>query len=316
MAEPTTAEKRAALDAAFAKRKARANALAEATKRNIPDLVTQGPGAVADALKDAYGLGERYLRSRTPGGVVADVAGGARALRDATTRYATDRAQNPMKVLADAYGVGKDIVTAVPQAVEDVAKLSERAQALKASDPEAARRLQASIAMAALGVVPGVRKGKQAVKAAEKTREARKLTEQGLYSYAAEVAAQLPQAKGTPDQMKAMLLRQGVKPAEVEQSGYNAAFAGRPSVTKQELAQHFETNLPKITETAYSADDPNSALDRFGSGLACRKWQRRTRAAHVNHGTLRRRPLAIPGASSSLRAYYTNRDRGRRARHA
>ena len=164
MAEPTTAEKRAALDAAFAKRKARANALAEATVRNIPDLAKQGPGAVVDALKDAYGLGERYLRSRTPGGVVADVAGGARALRDATTRYATDRAQNPMKVLADAYGVGEDIVTAVPQAVEDVAKLSERAQALKASDPEAARRLQASIAMAALGVVPGVRKGKLAAK--------------------------------------------------------------------------------------------------------------------------------------------------------
>jgi len=168
MAAPTTVKKRAALDAAFAKRKARANALAEATVRNLPDLAKQGPGAVADALKDAYGLGERYLRSRTPGGVVADVAGGARALRDATTRYATDRAQNPMKVLADAYGVGKDIVTAVPQAVEDVAKLSERAQALKASDPEAARRLQASIAMAALGAVPGVRKGKQAVKAAEK----------------------------------------------------------------------------------------------------------------------------------------------------
>jgi hypothetical protein len=157
-----------ALDAAFAKRKARANALAEATRRNLPDLATQGPGAVVDALKDAYGLGERYLRSRTPGGVVADVAGGARALRDATTRYATDRAQNPMKVLADAYGVGEDIVTAVPQAVEDVAKLSERAQALKASDPEAARRLQASIAMAALGVVPGVRKGKQVAKAAIK----------------------------------------------------------------------------------------------------------------------------------------------------
>lgn len=164
----TTAEKRAALDAAFAKRKARANALAEATVRNIPDLATQGPGAVVDALKDAYGLGEKYLRSRTPSGVVADVTKGARALRDATTRYATDRAQNPLKVLADAYGVGKDIVTAVPQAVEDVAKLSERAQALKASDPEAARRLQASIAMAALGVVPGARKGKQVAKAAIK----------------------------------------------------------------------------------------------------------------------------------------------------
>ena len=169
-----------ALDAAFAKRKARANALAEATVRNIPDLAKQGPGAVADALKDAYGLGERYLRSRTPGGVVADVAGGARALRDATTRYATDRAQNPMKVLADAYGVGKDIVTAVPQAVEDVAKLSERAQALKASDPEAARRLQASIAMAALGVVPGVRKGKQAVKAAEQAVKAAERAPQAI----------------------------------------------------------------------------------------------------------------------------------------
>lgn len=76
----------------------------------------------------------------------------------------------------------------------------------------------------------------------------------GLYSHAAETAAALPQAKGTPDQFKAMLMKQGVKPAEIEHSGYNDAFAGRPSVTKDELAQHFRSAMPKINEETYGVE--------------------------------------------------------------
>jgi hypothetical protein len=70
----------------------------------------------------------------------------------------------------------------------------------------------------------------------------------GLYSHAAETAAALPQAKGTPDQMKSMLLKQGVKPAEIEHSQYDDIFAGRPSVTKDELVQHFRQSMPNIKE--------------------------------------------------------------------
>jgi hypothetical protein len=167
--------KTAAIDAALAKRQQRASALFDATLKNAPDLVKgAGPGAL-EALRDAYGVGKDYVQSRTPQQVAGDVAKGAGVVGDATARYATDRTQNPLKVLGDAYGVGKDIVTAVPQAVGDVAHMSERAQALKATDPAAARRMQAGIAMAALGAVPGVRAGKKAAKA---VGEAEKLATQ------------------------------------------------------------------------------------------------------------------------------------------
>ena len=74
----------------------------------------------------------------------------------------------------------------------------------------------------------------------------------GLYSHAAETAAALPQAKGTPDQLKAMLMKQGVKPAEIEHSNYDDVFAGRPSVTKDELVQHFRQSMPSINEALLS----------------------------------------------------------------
>jgi hypothetical protein len=71
-------------------------------------------------------------------------------------------------------------------------------------------------------------------------------TDLGFYSHGAETAANLPQAKGTPEQFRAMLEKYGVKPAELE--GFNEAFAGRPSVTREELAQHFNERMPQVEE--------------------------------------------------------------------
>jgi hypothetical protein len=71
---------------------------------------------------------------------------------------------------------------------------------------------------------------------------ARRLNDQGLYSHAAEVAAALPQAKGSPQQMKATL--KGVKQEEL--AGFDEAFGGRPSVTRDEMAQHFNDRMPQI----------------------------------------------------------------------
>ena len=180
-----------ALDAEIAKRRARSEALTRATVKNLPDFATQAPGAVLDALKDAYRVGEAYARSHTPEAAMADVKRGAGALKDAAVRYGVDRAQKPIKLLADAYNVGKDTITAVPQAVGDVATLSEKAQRLKATNPEAARRLQGGIALAALGAIPAVGKGGKLVREAEKVgaeeaarAEARRLAER--------VAEQLP----------------------------------------------------------------------------------------------------------------------------
>ena len=97
----------------------------------------------------------------------------------------------------------------------------------------------------------------------------------GLYSHAAETAAALPQAKGTPDQFKAMLLKQGVKPAEIEHSQYDDIFADRPSVTKDELVQHFRQRMPRIKEHILGGDlteeqkqHANAIQDKFKSLMA------------------------------------------------
>jgi len=75
----------------------------------------------------------------------------------------------------------------------------------------------------------------------------RNLDDMGFYSSAAESARSLPQSKGTPQQMLATM--KGVKPAELEWSGVQDKFAGQKSVTKDDLAQHFEQNVPQIKET-------------------------------------------------------------------
>ena len=83
----------------------------------------------------------------------------------------------------------------------------------------------------------------------------RSLTRQGLYSHAAEAARALPQAKGTGQQMLASL--KGVKPDELKWSGAQEKFAARPSVTRDELAAHFERNVPKLTEAVHHEEEPS-----------------------------------------------------------
>ena len=63
-----------------------------------------------------------------------------------------------------------------------------------------------------------------------------------LRSKAAQVVRDQPQAKGNVDQMLAMMAAKGVKPSEL-------LNAGRPfghSVSKEELAQHFENAVPDV----------------------------------------------------------------------
>lgn len=79
------------------------------------------------------------------------------------------------------------------------------------------------------------------------TTPPRQLNDMGFYSSAAESARSLPQSKGTPQQMLATM--KGVKPAELEWSGVQDKFAGQKSVTKDDLAEHFEQNAPDIKET-------------------------------------------------------------------
>ena len=74
----------------------------------------------------------------------------------------------------------------------------------------------------------------------------------GLYSHGAYAAANLSQPRGTPQQYRSMLEKQGVKPDEFIHTGWDEAFANRPSVTREEVAQHFQQNAPILSETTAS----------------------------------------------------------------
>jgi hypothetical protein len=88
----------------------------------------------------------------------------------------------------------------------------------------------------------------------------------GFYSQGAVAAQQLPQAKGTPQQMAAMLQKQGVRPAEFAHTGYEQAFAGRPTVTREELAQHFAQNAPRLEEKVLGGAESVGAPQPRGGG--------------------------------------------------
>ena len=76
----------------------------------------------------------------------------------------------------------------------------------------------------------------------------------GLYSKAAQIIRNQPQAKGNVDQLLAMVSKaKGVKPTEL-------ANAGRPAgdtMTKEELAQHFEQALPDVQVEKLGGRDSN-----------------------------------------------------------
>ena len=88
---------------------------------------------------------------------------------------------------------------------------------------------------------------------------ARQLSPMGLYSQGAETAAALPQAKGSPQQMKAML--KGVKQEEL--AGYDDAFGNKKSVTKDEIAQHFQQNMPQVEERVLHSDDNETKFSEY-----------------------------------------------------
>jgi hypothetical protein len=79
---------------------------------------------------------------------------------------------------------------------------------------------------------------------------ARKLNDMGMYSAAAEAARNLPQERGTLQQMLATM--KGVKPDEIDWSGVQQKFAGQKTVTRDELAQHFENNMPPVQDNIRS----------------------------------------------------------------
>lgn len=67
-----------------------------------------------------------------------------------------------------------------------------------------------------------------------------------LYSRAARIIRNLPQQKGTAEQLKAMALKAGARPVEFEHA---PKVSG--SMTKDELAAHYEKAVPQVKERVY-----------------------------------------------------------------
>lgn len=78
----------------------------------------------------------------------------------------------------------------------------------------------------------------------------RKLSPQGLYSWGAEAAYNLPQETMTVQQARSMLEKAGTKPDEFHWSGFHNAFPDpNAKVSRDALVSHFENNVPQLGET-------------------------------------------------------------------
>jgi len=111
----------------------------------------------------------------------------------------------------------------------------------------------------------------------------RNLNDIGLYSFGQESAAALPQARGTPQQMKAMLERAGVKPDELK--GFDEAFAGQKQITREQAAAFFEERMPKIEEKVLGARPPLNADELFEYETLSRRFNDRDMSLNLDDAT-------------------------------
>jgi hypothetical protein len=81
----------------------------------------------------------------------------------------------------------------------------------------------------------------------------------GLYSKAAQIIRGLQQERGTADQMVAAAKKLGIKDAELQ----NAGPLPTGKVTRDQLAKHFEDNLPNMSISQYG-ENPSFTNREFG----------------------------------------------------
>lgn len=75
----------------------------------------------------------------------------------------------------------------------------------------------------------------------------RKVDESGFYSTVEDALEKIKQEKGTPEQFKAMLLKNGAKQAELDWMDYDGTFTGK-SVTKTEIQDWIDQNRIEVKE--------------------------------------------------------------------
>ena len=110
---------------------------------------------------------------------------------------------------------------------------------------------------------------------------ARVLSPLGFYSHGADVAANLPQAKGTVQQVVSALRKAGVKPEEMQRSGvgdiptsygplFEHAGFGQPKIERQAVVDMFQRGQPPLQETMFQRPDMRALND--ASVNAERRW--------------------------------------------
>lgn len=90
----------------------------------------------------------------------------------------------------------------------------------------------------------------------------RQVDDLGYYSQALEAAKSLRQAKGTPEQMLAMLKKEGARQAELDAAMVPEFLKGKTTVTRDEIVRHLEENRVELKLVQYQ-----DAMD-LGEGSA------------------------------------------------
>jgi hypothetical protein len=100
----------------------------------------------------------------------------------------------------------------------------------------------------------------------------RKLNPMGFFSRATEEAQRLPQAKGTGEQMRAMLLKQGVKPDELKWTGFDEWAKGKKSVTRDEVTEFLRRNEVQLGEKRLAMKPDAEAAGRAMAEAHGNRW--------------------------------------------
>lgn len=97
----------------------------------------------------------------------------------------------------------------------------------------------------------------------------------GYFSGALRAAHALRQVKGTPEQMLAMLQKEGAKKAEIEATGLARLFEGKSSITKQEIISFLEENRIGVREVKRTRQPTPEGIDSWTNPTPANdaKWQ-------------------------------------------
>lgn len=98
--------------------------------------------------------------------------------------------------------------------------------------------------------------------------------ELGYYSALLRAAYNLRQEKGTPEQMLAMLQKEGARKAEIEATNLAQLFEGKPSITKSEIIKYLQDNRIEVRESGYEPPQGKIVVPDTLSGPARRFLER------------------------------------------